>query len=84
MQLAAALVVLTSTSPAPLPDEDLISPGPWGFAAIAFIGVAVVLLIIDMMRRIRRARYRSEVQEELDAEAVERASEEPGGRDPQP
>jgi hypothetical protein len=73
MQSAAAMIAFLSATPDPgLPDADLISPGPWGFAAIAFIGVAVVLLILDMMRRIRRARYRSEVQEELDAEEAAR------------
>ncbi|MBN9183486.1 MAG: hypothetical protein J0I66_10930, partial [Microbacterium sp.] len=50
------------------PDPDLVSPGPWGFVAIAFIAVVVVLLIWDMMRRIRRGRYRDQVREELDAE----------------
>ncbi len=65
----AALAATPSPSPTPVgPDPDLVSPGPWGFVAIAFVAVVVVLLIWDMMRRIRRARYRDQVREELDAE----------------
>jgi hypothetical protein len=72
MQVASALIAVLSATPDPTtPNEDLITPGPWGFAVVAFLAVAVVLLIIDMMRRIRRARFRSEVQEELDAEQAE-------------
>ena len=70
-QAFAALVVAAATAtPAPTegPDPELVTPGPWGFIAIAFLAFAVVFLIWDMMRRIRRARIRSEVDEELDAE----------------
>jgi len=49
-------------------DPELVTPGPWGFVAIAFVALAVVLLVFDMLRRIRRGRYRDEVREELDAE----------------
>lgn len=83
MQAAAALIGFLSATPTPTPvtpDADLISPGPWGFAVVAFISLAVVLLIFDMMRRIRRARYRSEVREDLDAEqrgTDERRDDEP-------
>jgi hypothetical protein len=73
-----ALIALAAATPSPtpsIPAEDVTTPGPWGF--IAFFGVAVVvlLLIIDMTRRIRRVRYRAEVNEKLDAEA--RAAETP-------
>ncbi len=66
----AALVSATATpSPSPTaPPPELVTPGPWGFAIIAFIAVAVVLLVWDMLRRIRRGRFRSEIREELDAE----------------
>jgi hypothetical protein len=80
MQVASALIAILSATPDPnTPNEDLITPGPWGFAVVAFIGLAAVLLIIDMMRRIRRARFRSEVNEELDAEE---AGERPRDGDP--
>lgn len=71
-----------TTTPTPTPsigdmvDPALVTPGPWGFGVIAIVGVAVILLVWDMLRRIRRGRYRSEVREELDAEqlAQEQAS----------
>jgi hypothetical protein len=77
----AALARAASTAtPAPTPavDPNLETPGPWGFVAIAFVAIAVVLLVWDMMRRIRRARIRSEIDEMLDAEeAAARGDEGP-------
>jgi hypothetical protein len=73
------IVVLGLQTPSPtgaLVDPDLVSPGPWGFAAIAVVTLAVVLLVWDMLRRIRRGRYRAEIREELDAE--ERGEAAPG------
>ncbi|WP_417563602.1 hypothetical protein [Microbacterium sp.] len=66
--------VLAAATPSPTPTgppADTVTPGPWGFVAIAFLALAVVFLLWDMMRRIRRARYRAQVQEELDAEQAE-------------
>lgn len=59
---------LLTPLPTPAVDPVLVTPGPWGFVAIAFVAVAVILLVWDMLRRIRRGRYRAEVIEELDAE----------------
>lgn len=59
---------LLTPLPTPAVDPVLVTPGPWGFVAIAFVAIAVILLVWDMLRRIRRGRYRSEVAEELDAE----------------
>jgi FtsH-binding integral membrane protein len=39
-----------------------------GFAITFAMAVITVLLIIDMTRRIRRVRYRSEIREKLEAE----------------
>ncbi len=65
-------------TPTPVVDPDLVTPGPSGFVAIAFVAVAAMLLVWDMMRRIRRARIRSEVDEMLDAEeAAARQGETP-------
>ncbi len=56
-------------------DPNLVTPGVVGFLLTFGLAVAVVLLVIDMTRRIRRIRYRAEVTERLDAEeaAAERA-----------
>ncbi|WP_296192211.1 hypothetical protein [uncultured Microbacterium sp.] len=50
------------------PPPELVTPGVFGFGGVAIIVAAVALLVWDMQRRIRRARYRDEVRAELDAE----------------
>lgn len=55
-------------TPTPTVDPDLVTPGPAGFLVIVLLVVATVLLAMDMLRRVRRARYREEVREALDAE----------------
>ncbi|HWL77188.1 hypothetical protein [Microbacterium sp.] len=64
-----SLAALAAT-PAPTDqvDPDLVTPGPWGFAVIVFIAIAVILLVWDMMRRIRRGRVRADINEQLEAE----------------
>ncbi len=63
---------LPAPSPAPTSgvDADLVTPGVWGFVITFLLVVAVVLLIIDMTRRIRRVTYRAQVREQLAAEAA--------------
>lgn len=61
-------VAAATPIPAPTVDPQLVTPGPWGFAAIVFIALAVVFLVWDMQRRVRRTRYREEINDELDAE----------------
>jgi len=66
------MILFGENTPMPTPtmtvDPELVSPGFGGYAVVALLVVAVILLIWDMNRRIRRVRYRSEVREELDAE----------------
>lgn len=73
----AALAILrgaaATPSPTGTPAAETVTPGPWGFVVVALLAAAVVLLIWDMLRRIRRARYRAQVREELDAEQAEGA-----------
>ncbi|MCU1435951.1 MAG: hypothetical protein JWR71_2676 [Pseudarthrobacter sp.] len=71
------LLVLSATpSPVPTPGlregitEDQITPGLWGFIMTAFFVLATTLLIVDMVRRIRRVRYRAQVEEERQAAAA--------------
>lgn len=79
----AIVAVLQSadSTPTPLPsiqvDPELVTPGPWGFIVIAVIALAAIVLIWDMLRRIRRARFRAEVREQLDAEEAAARGEDP-------
>lgn len=79
MIATSAFIWLTDATPTPAPtvpayegDPNLITPGVVGFSVTAFIAIATVLLIIDMNRRVRRVRYRDEIQTKL---AAERAGE---------
>ncbi|GGM45310.1 hypothetical protein [Microbacterium saperdae] len=73
------MLALTET-PMPTPTmtvaPEAVTPGFVGFAVIVIIVLAVILLIWDMNRRIRRVRYREEVRDELDAEEAALAADE--------
>ena len=71
---------LATPSPSMTVDPDVVTPGFIGFVAIALVAVVVVFLIIDMLRRIRRAGYRADVNEQLDAEAQAEAQGESAER----
>jgi hypothetical protein len=49
-------------------DPNGVTPGVIGFLATAGVGLAVVLLALDLVRRIRRLRYREEARLSVDAE----------------
>jgi hypothetical protein len=70
--LLRAGIWLTAATPTPTPSsgpsDDQVTPGYVGFLVTFALAVVVVLLIIDMVRRIRRVRYRAEIAERLDAE----------------
>lgn len=67
------LIKLLQTAPSPSESsslksglsEDQVSPGFLGFLLTFFIVVLTVFLIVDMVRRIRRVRYRAQVSGEL-------------------
>lgn len=69
------MLTILASSPAPSPSlrpglsEDQVTPGLLGFLLTAFIVVLTALLIVDMVRRIRRVRYRAQVEEERMAAA---------------
>ncbi|MBF4618820.1 hypothetical protein ITJ44_12140 [Clavibacter sp. VKM Ac-2873] len=73
--LVLRLATAVTTTPSPTPsaefDPDTVSPGPVGFLAIFFVAVMVLLLMVDMTRRIRRTRYREEIRGRLEAEKLE-------------
>ena len=49
-------------------DPELVSPGVVGFVATAFVAILTVLLLLDMVRRMRKVNMRADIQEKLDAE----------------
>ncbi|MFM9920218.1 hypothetical protein [Lacisediminihabitans sp. H27-G8] len=76
--LYTAIVMLASTpTPQPNFNENSVTPTWVGFAATFLVAAAVVLLCIDMVRRVRRVRYRGEIREQLEAERDAAASEQP-------
>ncbi len=75
--LAAILAATPSPTPTLDPAETFYSPGTIGFLLTFFVAGAAVLLIFDMVRRVRRVRYRAEIQEKLAAEASEAKANEP-------
>ena len=68
--LSQATPTPNPTMPAFIGDEDTITPTWVGFAFTFGILALTVLLILDMTRRVRRVRYRGEIRERLEAEAV--------------
>lgn len=73
-----------TTAATPIPeitvDPTSVTPGPWGFGAIVVLTIAVVLLLLDMLRRVRRGRYRAEVREQLDEEELAARGDDPESR----
>ena len=63
-------------------DPNTVTPGVEGFIAIALVAIAVIFLLVDMTRRIRRVRYRGEIRERLEAE--QQMVSEGGPADPDP
>ncbi|MGX1161870.1 hypothetical protein FBY31_4068 [Arthrobacter sp. SLBN-100] len=69
------LSLATTPTPQPTPSlregitQDQVTPGLLGFIMTAFFVLATALLIMDMVRRIRRVRYRAQVEEERIAAA---------------
>lgn len=80
-QLALASIrVLDESSVIDINPDD-VTPGVIGFVFTALFAVAVILLGLDMYRRVRRMQYRAEVQEEIEAELA--AQETPEAEDPE-
>ncbi len=60
----------------PLTDPNKIyySPGVIGFVAVFLMMLAATFLVLDMVRRVRRVRYRTEIQERLARETSAKGS----------
>ena len=88
MHHALAALVHAAATPSPTPtqvDPELVTPGVWGFVITALVALAVVFLVWDMMRRIRRGRVRADINDELDElEAEQRAADDSGAGDDAP
>ena len=57
-------------------DPNGVTPGVIGFVITALVAIGSLLLILDMVRRMRRLRYREEAKNNVDAEvAVEKLIE---------
>ena len=52
------------------PNKVYYSPGVIGFVAVFLMMLAATFLILDMVRRVRRVRYRTEIQEKLAGDAA--------------
>lgn len=69
------LLTLLAATPVPTESADpantFYSPGTLGFIMTFFVSAAAIALIFDMVRRVRRVRYRAEIEAKLDAEAAE-------------
>jgi hypothetical protein len=76
-----AIVQAATGTPDPNFNENSVTPGWVGFAITFLVAAAVVLLCIDLVRRIRRVRYRGEIREQLEAERREAESASARGDD---
>jgi hypothetical protein len=47
-------------------DPNSVTPGVIGFVMTFGVMIAVLLLVLDMVRRVRRVRYRQEIADRLD------------------
>lgn len=63
----------------PLPfDPNQVTPGVIGFAVTALVAIAIMLLMYDFNRRVRRINDRADVKARIDAElAAQQAGTEP-------
>ena len=64
------LAVVMAVTPTPEPDfnPDSVTPGWIGFTAMFIVVLATLVLMFDMVRRVRRTRYRGEIREQLETE----------------
>lgn len=55
-------------------DPQLVSPGVVGFVATVFVAGLTLLLLVDMVRRMRRVNMRADIKAKLDAEQAAESS----------
>lgn len=69
MTLLNTIAVLAKDEP--MFDPNSVTPGVIGFLVTFVFMILIVLLVRDMVRRVRRTQYRIEVNQRLDAEEAE-------------
>ena len=77
MLVAPAVVPLLAVAAEEEFDPNDVTPGVEGFVITFLVMAVVLLLVFDMVRRIRRVNYRAEARERLDAEEREAAGPDP-------
>lgn len=70
-----SLLFAAMPTPTADPSETFYSPGILGFVFTFALAGLAILLVFDMVRRMRRVRYRAEVREKLAAEAADNGAE---------
>ncbi|MDH6410341.1 hypothetical protein M2113_001315 [Aurantimicrobium minutum] len=55
-------------------DPQLVSPGAVGFFATILVAGLTLLLLLDMVRRMRKVNMRADIQAKLDAEEAAEGS----------
>ena len=65
------MLLAVTPTPSANPAETFYSPGTLGFIFTFIMAGLAILLIFDMVRRMRRVRYREEIQAKLAAEAAD-------------
>ncbi|WP_298120259.1 hypothetical protein [uncultured Aurantimicrobium sp.] len=55
-------------------DPQLVSPGAVGFFATILVAGLTLLLLLDMVRRMRKVNMRADIQSKLDAEEAAEGS----------
>ena len=75
LNLLIAAIATPAPTEKPDPASTFYSPGTLGFIMTFTVAALAILLIFDMVRRIRRVRYKAEIEARLDAEAGEASTE---------
>ena len=88
MNTVTQLLAAAPPTPTPLPfDPNAVTPGVIGFGFTFVVFLVVGLIAWDLLRRVRNAKYREQVRDELAAEAAstpDADADTDGGAEPTP
>ena len=68
VQVWATDTIIPTPTTTALYDDDDVTPGVVGFAVTAAFAIVVILLGLDLFRRVRRMRHREDAKAEIAAE----------------